>query len=76
MAADRSSYDEGHSHERFDDALDFFSIEEGGRRWRSGKQVLVVAPTGDARVWGALNLGQAHCNPVAGLDYNAMRAGA
>jgi hypothetical protein len=37
MAADRSSYDEGHSHERFDDALDFFSIEEGGRRWRSGK---------------------------------------
>jgi hypothetical protein len=30
MAADRSEDDEGHSHGRFDDALDFFSINEGG----------------------------------------------
>jgi hypothetical protein len=36
MAADRSEDDEGHSHGRFDDALDFFSINEGGGTQKTG----------------------------------------
>jgi hypothetical protein len=45
MAADRSEDDEGHSHGRFDDALDFFSINEGGAHRRLGPMAMTAAMT-------------------------------